>query len=293
MASQRTPSSVWVAPALMLTGGVSMYLGAALAVVLFDRLGPSAVAWMRIAGAALVLMAWVRPGRSAFTGHRLALAGSFGVITAAMNIAFYEALDRLPLGTTVALEFLGPIAVAAVGSRSRRDVAALGLVIVGVLLIVDVRWSGSPAGVGFALTAAACWSGYILLGKAVAQRGPGMEDLATGFLVAAVLTSPLAIGLRPAFDADAPTLGLLGIGLALGLLSTAVPYALEQVILRRVGRARFAILLALLPVTAAVVGFLALRQVPHAAEFAGIVAVAAAVGVQARGVHDEGPPNPG
>ncbi|GAA1480870.1 EamA family transporter [Gordonia sinesedis] len=278
----RLPRS-WLGPLLMLTGGTSMYLGAAIAVVLFDRLSPSGVAWMRVTGAALVLLACVRPPRSAWRPDRLLLAGTFGLITTGMNVAFYEALARLPLGTTVALEFLGPIVVAAVGSRGRRDLAALSLAVVGVLLIVDVRWSGTAAGVAFALAAAACWAGYIVLGKRVAQRGHGIADLTTGFVVAAVVTSPLALTLGPVFAPGAPTVGLLVLGLGLGVLSTAVPYALDQVILRDVGRARFALLLALLPVTAAVIGFVALGQVPRPAELIGIVAVATAVAIGSSG----------
>lgn len=269
------------APGLMLVGGTSMYLGAAIAVGLFDRLEPAAVAWLRIAGAAVALVVWVRPPVAAWRRDRLVLAGVFGLITAAMNIAFYEALDRLPLGTTVALEFLGPVAVAAFGSRTRRDIAALLLAVVGVALIVDVQWSATPAGLAFALAAAACWAGYIVLGKQVALRGSGIEDLATGFVVAAIATSPLAWGLGDAFDPDVPTLRLLGLGVLLGILSTALPYALDQVILRSVGRAQFAILLALLPVTAAFVGVIVLRQIPPVVEIVGIAAVAAAIVVQA------------
>ena len=265
---------------MMLVGGTSMYLGAAIAVSLFATIAPSGVAWMRIAGASAVLLVWVRPGRDAWRWNRIRLAGLFGLITAAMNIAFYEALARLPLGTAVALEFLGPIVVAAAGSRTRRDVIALALAVLGVGLIVDVRWSGTALGVGFALLAALCGAGYIIAGRRVAQRGSGIEDLTTGFAVAAVLTSPLVVTLGPVIAPGANTWWLLLLGLGLGVASTAIPYALDQVILRSVGQARFALLLALLPVTAAVVGLVALRQVPHPPELVGIVAVAAALAVR-------------
>ncbi|MGV9713558.1 EamA family transporter [Gordonia sp. NPDC003424] len=282
-----TTSTKLMAPGLMILGATSMYVGAAIAVVLFDTLAPGTVAWLRIAGAAVVLLAWVRPGWAAWRPSRLLLAGSFGLITAAMNIAFYEALARLPLGTTVALEFLGPVAVAALGSRTRRDAAALVLAVVGVLLIADVRWAGTPAGVLLALTAAACWAGYIVLGKRVARRGRGIEDLATGFAVAAVATSPLALGLGPAFAAGAPTARLLLAGLGVGVASTAIPYALDQVVLARVGQAQFALMLALLPVTACVVGAVALGQIPQPVEAVGILAVAAAVAVRSTGAPDD------
>ncbi len=273
----------WLAPALMLAGGTSMYLGAAIAIDLFDAVSPAGVAWLRITGAALVLLIVVRPGRAAWQWSRLRLAGVFGLMTAAMNIAFYLALDHLPLGTTVALEFLGPIAVAAAGSRTRRDVAALFAAVIGVALIVDVHWSGSVLGVVLALVAAACWAGYILLGRRVAVRGAGIEDLTTGFVVAAIVTSPLALTVGPAVKAGENVWWLILLALGLGVLSTAVPYALDQVVLRSVGPARFAVLLALLPVTAAVVGFIALRQVPALTELLGILAVAGAILVQAGG----------
>ena len=273
----------WLAPALMLAGGTSMYLGAAIAIDLFDAVSPAGVAWLRITGAALVLLIVVRPGRAAWQWSRLRLAGVFGLMTAAMNIAFYLALDHLPLGTTVALEFLGPIAVAAAGSRTRRDVAALFAAVIGVALIVDVHWSGSVLGVVLALVAAACWAGYILLGRRVAVRGAGIEDLTTGFVVAAIVTSPLALTVGPAVKAGENVWWLILLALGLGVLSTAVPYALDQVVLRSVGPARFAVLLALLPMTAAVVGFIALRQVPALTELLGILAVAGAILVQAGG----------
>ena len=261
------------APVLFVLGGCSMYLGAALAVLLFDQLSPSAVAWLRMLGAALVLLAWHRPRRDAWRGRRLLLAGCFGLVTALMNIAFYEAIARLPLGTAVTIEFCGPVAVAAFGSRSARDVAALVLAGAGIVLVADVRLAGSPTGFVLALVAAAFWAAYIVLGKRVATRGNGLDDMTVGFVVAAVLLSPLALGAGP--DRESPTLLLLGVGV--GLLATVVPYALDQVVLRRVGQARFALLLALLPATASVVVLLVLSQTPRPLEAVGILAVIAAV----------------
>jgi inner membrane transporter RhtA len=270
------------APALFVVGGVSMYLGAALAVGLFDRLSPTAVAVLRLLGAAAVLVAWRRPARVAWRGARLRRAASFGLATALMNIAFYEAIARLPLGTAVAIEFCGPVVVAAIASRRPRDVAAVALAALGVLLIADVRWSGSPAGVTWALAAAAMWAAYIVLGKRVASAGDGLDDLAVGFAVAAVVLCPLLLvggpeGLAPLGD---PVVLLLAVGV--GVLSSVVPYVLDQVVLRRVGRARFAVLLALLPATATVVGLLVLAQVPGGLEALGIAAVIAAVALRSR-----------
>jgi inner membrane transporter RhtA len=255
-----------------------MYLGAAVAVLLFDELSPAVVAWLRLAGAAALLLAWRRPGRAAWRGRRLLLACTFGVATALMNLAFYEAIARMPMGTAVAIEFCGPVAVAALGSRGRRDAGALALAVLGVLLIADVQWSGSSAGVLLALTAAALWAGYIVLGKRVAGGGAGLDGLAVGMTAGVVLLSPLAVGAGPVVSS--PRLFLLAVGV--GVLSSVLPYALDQVVLRRVGQARFALLLAILPATAALIGLLLLRQVPRPLEALGILAVVAAVLLSSR-----------
>ena len=229
-----------------------------------------------------MLLAWRRPGREAWRGGRLLRAAAFGLATAGMNIAFYEAIARLPLGTAVAIEFCGPVAVAAVASRRPRDIAAVVLATIGVALIADVRWSGSPSGVLWALTAAALWAAYIVLGKRVAGAGNGLDDMAVGFAVAAVVLSPVLMlggvaGLAALAD---PLVLLLAVGV--GVLSSVVPYVLDQIVLRRVGQARFAVLLALLPATATVVGLVALVQVPGPIEAAGIAAVIGAVALRSR-----------
>ena len=277
---------------LFVVGGVSMYVGAAVAVLLFDRVPPAGVAWLRLLGAAVVLLVWRRPSRAAWRGRRLLLAGSFGLVTALMNVAFYEAIARLPLGTAVAVEFAGPVAVAALGSRSGRDRAALVLVALGVVAVADVRLAGSPAGVALALAAAALWAGYIVLGSRVSRAaGPGgtgraLDDLTVGFVAAAVALSPLALLAGPALVS--PTVLLAGIGV--GIASSVVPYVLDQVVLRRVGRGRFALLLALLPLTATAVGLAALGQLPRPLEALGIAAVVAGVALRSRERGD--PPDP-
>lgn len=273
----RTP-----APVLFLVGGLSMYVGAALAVGLFDRLSPTAVALLRLAGAAILLIAWRRPGRDGWRGVRLARATAFGVATAGMNMAFYEAISQLPLGTAVAIEFCGPVAVAAVTSRRRRDVGAAALAALGVLLIADVRWAGSPAGVLWALVAAALWAAYIVLGKRVASAGNGLDEMAVGFAVAVVVLSPVLLLDPPGALSTLAEPAVLLAAIGVGALSSVVPYVLDQVVLRRVGQGRFAVLLALLPVTAVLVGLVALGQVPGALEAVGIVAVMAAVVLRSR-----------
>ncbi|MCR6486022.1 EamA family transporter [Amycolatopsis sp. OK19-0408] len=264
-----------------------MYAGAAIAVGLFGHATPAGVAWLRCLGAAVVLLAWRRPPSSAWRGRALLLAIAFGVVTAGMNVLFYEAIARLPLGTVVALEFAGPVAVAAFGSRSPRDVLAVVLVACGVVAIADVQLAGSVTGVLFALGAAAAWAGYIVLGKRVASSSrSGLDSLAIGFTAATAVLSPLAWGTGEVWSS--PRMLLLGIGV--GVLSTVVPYALDQVVLRRLGQARFAVLLALLPVTAGVMGFLLLGQVPSLFETLGTLAVVGGVALRSRdGVVPEPP----
>lgn len=267
------------APALFVLGGVSMYVGAAVAVGLFDQMSPSAVAVLRLSAAAVVLLSWRRPGPAAWWGAALWRATAFGLATGVMNLAFYEAVSRLPLGTAVAIEFCGPVAVAAVASRRPRDVAAVLLAALGVGLIADVHWSGSPSGVLWALGAAAMWAVYILLARRVAQTGAGLDGMAVGFTVAAVVLSPVLVAVPAGVLVD---LEVLTVGVGVGVLSSVVPYVLDQVVLRRVGQARFAVLLALLPATAVGVGVVALGQLPGVREAAGIVAVIVAVALRSR-----------
>ena len=227
------------APAVMIASGLSLYAGAALAVELCERFPPTIVAWFRVATAGVVLLVVVRPARSEFTRRVGLVAGVFGCVTMGMNMVFYEAIAELPLGTAVAIEFMGPIVVAAWGSRSIRDWLALLLAGGGVLLMSGARWSASPRGVIFALLAATLWAIYIVLGARIATAGSTVVGL--------------------------------------GILSAAIPYSLDQVVLRMAGPSYFAILLALLPLTAALLGAVVLGQSLSIAEMVGIVAVVGAV----------------
>ncbi|MCK5754310.1 MAG: EamA family transporter [Mycobacterium sp.] len=280
-----------------MAGAVSQYLGAAVGVFLFETTEPATVAWLRAAAAALVLLAWRRPWRRAWTWRSTGAAAAFGLVTVGMNVAFYEAIARIPLGTAVAVEFVGPVAVATLGSRRARDVAAVALVVGGVVLLAGVQTDVDPVGLLFALLAAALWAGYILVGKSVADAGAGLDSLAVGMAVAAVASSPLLVGVQLGTDAaafgDARTWVF---GMGVGVLSSVIPYALDQPVLATIGRARFALLLALLPATAAVVGAAVLAQYPTPVELAGIALVMLALIVNAsassppirprRGGHD-------
>tara|TARA_B110001454_G_C12682647_1_gene418785 strand:- start:761 stop:1411 length:651 start_codon:yes stop_codon:yes gene_type:complete len=203
-------------------------------------------------------------------------AGAFGVVLASMNLLIYLAMDRLPLGNAVAMEFLGPVAVAAIGARTIRSTLALILAASGVLILAGLQSEGTSLGVVFALLAGAMWAGYIVLGHRVAQDGPAVDGLGVGMFIGALAISPFGIGgVGDAFTSP----GLLGLALATGLLSNVVPYGIDQVVMKKITRARFALLQALLPVTAVVIGFLALSQSPSVAECCGIGAVMLAIAV--------------
>jgi inner membrane transporter RhtA len=283
MTTTARPLPGWSVPLFFVAGAVSQYLGAAVGVFLFETTEPATVAWLRAAAAGAVLVAWRRPWRTRWTRQAALTTTGFGMVTVLMNVAFYEAIARIPLGTAVAIEFAGPVAVAALGSRRARDLVAVALVAGGVVLLAGVQSGADIAGVVWALTAAALWAGYILFGKRVADSGSGLDALALGMAAAAVLLAPLLVTLQCRADASVfgdPRLWLLGAGV--GVLSSAIPYALDQRVLLRIGRARFALLLALLPATAAVVGAVVLAQRPSIAELAGITMVMAALALASR-----------
>jgi inner membrane transporter RhtA len=263
---------------LFVLGAVSQYVGAALAVLLFAVVPAAGVAWLRVVGAAVALAVWRRPWRSAWNAHRLRLVAAFGVVLGLMNLTFYLSIDRLPLGTAVAIEFAGPVAVAALGSRTRRDVLALACAALGVLALADVHLSGEPLGVALAAGAGVFWALYIVLGHRVAaDAGIRPQDgLAMGMVIGAVALAPFLVD--PAVPALVDPL-LLAACLGVGIASSVVPYGLEQIAMTRLPRARFALLLALLPATAAVIGAIILGQVPSAVEAVGIglVVVAASL----------------
>jgi inner membrane transporter RhtA len=277
--------AAWVdavpAPLLFVASAVSQYAGAALAVLLFTAVPAAGVAWLRVVAAAGFLAVWRRPWRgwSREGAHRgdWRLVIAFGAALAGMNLAFYLAIERLPLGTVVAIEFLGPIVVAAGGTRTRRDLGALLLALCGVGLLLEVELGGNPGGVAFAFAAAGLWALYIVLGARVAAGGRGIDGLATGMIAGAAVIAP--VGGPAALPALADA-WLAAACLGVGLLSSVVPYALDQRILSRMGRARFALLLSLLPATAAVTGAVVLGQIPTLTEALGIALVVAAVAVR-------------
>ncbi|WP_418278043.1 EamA family transporter [Isoptericola jiangsuensis] len=274
------------APALFVVSGLTLYLGAAVAVGLFDTLGAPTVSWWRIVLAAVVLVAWRRPWRRRWTRHELLVAALFGIALSAMNIVFYVGIDHLPLGVAVAIEFTGPIAVAAVTGRGWRErgaivVAALGVVLLaGVTLEGDLPRDDVVVGLVAVLTAAACWAGYIVLGKRVAGAGGGIDALAVGMVAGALVFAPF---FGSSVAVVVPDVALLGFLLVVALCSSVVPYVLDQVVLRRVGTATFSVLLAMLPATATVVGAVVLQQLPTWPELVGLALISGAIMMTATG----------
>ena len=270
------------APLIFVVSGLTQYLGAAIAVGLFTQLAPAPLAWLRVLVAAGVLLVWRRPWRLRWTRRDLGVAVLFGIALGLMNVTFYVAIDHLPLGTAVAIEFLGPVAVAAVTGSGWRDRAGIVLAAAGVALLAGVTLSlgREDARIGLMAigAAAACWAAYILLGRRVAARGDGVTRLSVAMSAGAIVLAPFFV------RSSTPVLGswtLAAAVVGVAVLSSVVPYALEQVVLRRVPPATFAVLLALLPATAAVVGAVVLRQWPHPLDLAGLLLVSGAIALTA------------
>jgi inner membrane transporter RhtA len=256
------------------------YLGPSFAVLLFARVDVLGVAWLRIASAALLLAAWRRPWRALARLDRdgRALLLAWGCVLAVMNCCFYLAISRQPLATVAAIEFLPVVVLAALGARTLRNVAALALAVPGVYLLTGVQVAVEPLGVAFAFANALLFAAYIVLADRVAKRSGlgGLDGLAGSMLVAAVVvTAPAGWAALPAIGDPAA----LAVGVGVGVSSSVIPYVTDQLALARLPRATYALMVALLPVVAAVIGVLVLAQVPSRGELAGIALVVAGVAV--------------
>ncbi len=265
-ADQRAP-----AVAMVLCGIVSVQSGSALVTTVFAELGPAGAVLLRTLFAALVLIAiWRPPRRSIGRGAGLRIA-AFGVVLALMNLCFYEALERLPLGIAVTLEFVGPLTVALVGSRSRSDLLWALLAALGIVLFAPDLGDGlDPVGVAFALGAAAMWACYILLSARVGRGPAGLSGLSVAMVIAATLLLPLGIG---AAGSDLLEPELLATGFAVAMLSSAIPYVLELQALRRLPANVFGVLMSVEPAVAALIGTIALGQVLAGRELLAIALV--------------------
>jgi len=279
---------------LVLTGVVSVQVGAGVAARLFALIPPAAVTGLRLwTAAAVMIVAGARPLRDNLAGlarrrawRDAAVVAGFGLTLAVMNFSIYQAFARIPLGIAVTIEFLGPLAVAVASSRRLIDLLWVALAGVGVALLTG---TGAPAsgghrvglvGLGFALLAAAAWAAYIVLSRATGRRFPGTSGLTIAMLVAAVVIIPAGVTaggtalLRP---------GILAAGLAIGLLSSVIPYSLELEALRRVPARVFGIWMSLEPAVAALVGLIMLGETLAVTEWAAIVCVMIACAGAARG----------
>jgi inner membrane transporter RhtA len=243
-------------------------------VLLFALVEPLGVAWLRIAAAAAVFALWRRPWRALTSRTVVAM----GVVLALMNACFYISIDRLPLGTVAAIEFLPVIALAAVGMRTLRNAIALASAVAGVYLLTDVRIEGEPVGVAFAFANAALFALYIVLAHRVARddRMSGIDGLGGAMLVATLAITP--IGLTSAAPALLDPVALVA-GVGVGITSSVIPYVCDQLAMARLSRAAYSLLVSLLPATATVVGIVVLAQIPSPTEVAGVALVVAAVAV--------------
>lgn len=264
--------------AYFLVSAVFHYLGPAFAVLLFARIDVLGVAWLRIASAAVIFAAWRKPWRVVGAldrdGRRLLIA--WGSVLAIMNACFYTAIDRLPLGTVAAIEFLPVIVLAALGARTARNAAALALAVPGVYLLTDVQLTVAPLGLVFALANAVLFALYIILADRVAKhpRLSGIDGLAAAMLIAAVVVTPIG-GWQAIPALTAPVALLAGIGV--GVSSSVIPYVSDQLALKRLNRATYSLMVSLLPATATIIGIVVLAQVPSLAQTAGVALVVAGV----------------
>jgi inner membrane transporter RhtA len=249
--------------AYFLVSAIFHYLGPAFAVLLFDQVSVLGVAWLRVAAATIVFLVWRRPWCLLVggTGEPRWVLIALGMVLGAMNVCFYLAIARLPLGTVGGIEFLGPI--------------ALAVTVTGVGLLADVRFAGEPMGFAFAFANCALFVLYVVLGHRIAQGGgSGVERLGAAMLVAMVAVTPVGLaGAARAFTRPA----LLIAGIGVGICSSVIPYVCDQLAMARLPRATFALLLALLPASAAVIGLVVLRQQPRPLEIAGIVSIVGGV----------------
>lgn len=259
---------------LVLAGGISVQFGGALAVTLMPRVGALGVVALRLAVAAIVLLAVCRPKVRGYSRADWGTIVVFGITMAAMNGLFYQSVDRIPLGTAVTLEVLGPLALSVLASRRAVNLVWAGLALGGVFLLGGGGFSSlDPLGVAFALSAGAMWATYIVFSARTGRRFPQADGLALAMVVAAVVFLPLGI-VESGSKLLVPT--TIALGAAVAVLSSVLPYTLELLALRRLPASTFAILMSLEPAIAATAGFLVLNQALSLTEASAIALVIAA-----------------
>jgi inner membrane transporter RhtA len=273
---------------MVLVSIFSVQGGAAVATTLFDHVGPAGAVLLRTVFCALILAAMWRPSVRETPPRARRLAAVFGVTFAVMNLCFYEALDRLPLGIAVTLEFTGPLAVALLGSRRRLDLLWVAGAALGIVLLSGGLGGGGldSAGVVLALVAGAAWAAYILIAVRINATFTGGTGLALAMIFSAFLLLPSGIA---GGGADLLQLSVLASGLAVGLLSSVIPYTIELEALKRLPASTFGVLMSLEPAVAALIGFVALGQDLSAAELSGIFLVVLASAGALRGAATPAP----
>jgi len=269
------PPHVWFG-----VSAIFHYLGPSFAVLLFPAVGVLGVAWMRIASAAAIFAPWTKPWRTikqADARTRFLLIG-LGACLATMNTSFYLALDRLPMSLVAAMEFVGTIGVALYGLRTARNFTALALAALGVFLLIDVKWSTDPLGLCWAFLNGALFVGYIVLGHKMSEGGAsgGVERLGAAMAMAFFFIMP--IGFVQAAEAFTMP-GLVLAGIAVGACSSVIPYVCDQLAMSRLPRASFALMLALLPATATLIGVMVLAQIPSGQDMIGVLLVMSGVAI--------------
>ncbi len=277
-AAHSVPSAV-----LVLGAVASVQTGASLAKSLFDEVGPGGTVLLRVLLAAIVLAAIWRPALRGRTRSELWLVFWFGISLAGMNFAFYSALDRIPLGVAVTIEFVGPLGVAVAGSRRALDLLWVVLAAAGILLLADLGGGDTDmVGVALALLAGGFWGAYILLSARAGQAFPGGSGLSLAMIVASAVLLPFGIAQGGAELLDP---AVLGVGLGVAMLSSAIPYSLELEALRRLPARVFGVLMSLEPGMATLAGFVVLGEVLGAREIAavGLVVVASAGAARSAG----------
>ena len=279
--TQRIPRAAAVPPwGLAVSAMLSVQLGSALSVHLISTVGPAGTAWLRLSAGALIFLALARPPLRSIRRHDVPAIVGLGVTTGLQTIVFLAAIDRIPLGTAVAVEFLGPLTIAAVRSHSRRALIWPAMALAGVVVLTQ-PWHGGidPAGLGFAALAAAGWATYILLTQRLGDRFAGTGALSLTIPIAAVTAA--VFGIPQA--AGHLTLGILPVAAGLALLLPVLPYAFELLALRQMTPAAFGTLMALEPAIGVVLGLLVLHQTPSITQLAGILLVVLAGAAAQRG----------
>ena len=277
---ERGPVSVLLPVAALVTGMVSLQYGATIAKNLFPAVGAAGTSALRVGFSALILIAVWRPWRRSLARREAGWIALYGITLGLMNLLFYLAIARLPLGPAVAIEFAGPLAIALIASRRTTDFLWIGVAVAGLGLLLPIAPTSplDPLGVALALGAALAWALYILFGQR-AGRIDGGQAVSLGMLVAALVAAPFGLA-----EAGAALLapGVLMAGLLVALLSSALPYSLEMVALRRLDRKSFGVLMSLEPAVAACAGFALLGERLGAVQWLAIgLVIAASAGITA------------